>query len=117
MEPFDVKSELTSEHTIRVACSLNNFNEQMQTVINKLEPIQICRLGGAGNKVNRIALDEVDTYCQPAPGLKFWDLCAPECIVRAMGGLCTNQDGNRFVYDKERNPTGVKLSPFYIGKT
>jgi len=50
-------------------------------------------LGGAGNKVNRIALNEVDSYVQPYRGLGFWDLCAPEAIVRAMGGVATDFAG------------------------
>jgi len=62
----------------------------MQETIEKISPVQIVRMGGAGNKVNRIALDEVDSYVQSRPGLGFWDLCAPEVIVRAMGGVCTD---------------------------
>ena len=86
----------------------------MMDTIEKLAPVEICRLGGAGNKVNRIALGEVDTYVQPRGGLKFWDLCAPECIVRAMGGLFTDIGGNRLTYQAFNEP---KLPAFIIGKT
>lgn len=71
----------------------------MMEIIETLAPVDICRLGGAGNKVNRIALGEVETYVQPSAGLKYWDLCAPEVIVRAMGGLFTDIQGNRLYYN------------------
>lgn len=71
------------------------------------------RLGGAGNKVNRIAFNEADCYLQPRKGLKFWDLCAPEAVLRAMGGnlvtIPVNQDVTewqklkRICYDVDRN--------------
>ena len=67
--------------------------------------------------MNRVALDEADSYVQPAKGLSFWDLCAPECIVRAMGGLCTDFDQKRLSYDKQANDGSTKLPAFYIGKT
>ena len=78
------------------------------------------RLGGAGNKVNRIALNEVDSYVQTRPGLGFWDLCAPETIVRAMGGVCTDCDKGslkRLSYDEEKQGLGTKIPAFVIGKT
>ena len=114
MEPFDVEAAVGDDHKMSVACSLNHMNQQMMDTIEKLAPVEICRLGGAGNKVNRIALGEVDTYVQPRGGLKFWDLCAPEVIVRAMGGLFTDIDGNRLNYSDVSNP---KLPAFIIGKT
>ena len=86
----------------------------MQEVIEQLEPVEICRLGGAGNKVCRIALAEVDSYVQPAPGLGFWALCGPEAIVRAMGGLCTDFNGKRLSYHPSLKPT---IPAFCIGKT
>jgi 3'(2'), 5'-bisphosphate nucleotidase len=58
-------------------------------MFNHLEPVDIIRLGGAGNKIIKIAQNQIDSYVSP-PGLGYWDLCAPEVIVRAMGGLCTD---------------------------
>ena len=117
LEPFDPEGELAEDFQIRVACSLTHFNQQMQDTIDTLSPVEICRLGGAGNKVNRVALNEVDSYVQPRAGLRFWDLCAPECIVRAMGGLCTDFEQQRLVYDEARNNNRTVLAAFFIGKT
>lgn len=45
-----------------VGCSLSHMSQEMQKTINGLQPVIQHRLGGAGNKVNRIALNEVDSY-------------------------------------------------------
>ena len=86
----------------------------MSTFINGLGPLEMIRLGGAGNKANRIILGEVDAYVQPRGGLSFWDLCAPDVLVRAVGGTCIDFEGNRLKY-----PNGVKptIGKFMVGKT
>ena len=88
--------------------------------IEKLAPFELSRLGGAGNKVNRVALGECDCYIQPRGGLGFWDMCAPEVIIRAMGGLLTDMNKERLCYDinraKER-PGKPILPPFLLGKS
>lgn len=114
ISPFDLEQQFGEDHKIKAACSLSHFNATMQQTIEQLAPVEICRLGGAGNKVCRIALSEVDSYVQPAPGLGFWDLCGPEAIVRAMGGLCTDFNGKRLLYHPSLKPT---LPSFCIGKT
>jgi len=86
----------------------------MQDTLDKLAPVEVRRLGGAGNKVNRIVLKEVDSYVQPRPGLRFWDLSAPEVVVRAMGGLCSDLHGNRLSYSDHSNTV---VPAFAIGKT
>lgn len=60
LEPFI--EEYSDDHTVKVACSLSNMNKEMQETIEMIKPLEMVRLGGAGNKVNRIALNEVDSY-------------------------------------------------------
>ena len=71
----------------------------MQTILETLSPVEIVRLGGAGNKCNNLSVGTVDAYIHPSPGLKYWDLCAPESIVKGMGGYATDLAQNRIVYD------------------
>ena len=97
--------------------SINTRNMAMNKMISKLQPMQPKKMGGAGNKVNRIALNEIDAYCQPTAGRKFWDLCGPESIIRAMGGVTTNINGQRIKYDSSSSNSGFSLPAFYIGKT
>jgi len=90
IEPFGFETTYDEDYKIKVAASLNHFDDSMKKMLETLNPIDVVRLGGAGNKINRIALNEVDSYVQPRAGLGFWDLCAPEVILRGMGGVITN---------------------------
>lgn len=92
----------------------------MMDFINQLAPNSLARLGGAGNKVNRVALGEVDCYIQPRTGLGFWDMCAPEVIIRSMGGLMTDMKEKRLCYDvskAEVKPNCPILPAFLLGKS
>ena len=73
----------------------------MQEIINTIAPVEIVRLGGAGNKCNNLAIGTVDCYLHPSPGLKYWDLCAPEALVKGMGGYSTNLAQERLTYSLE----------------
>ena len=42
-------------------------------------------------------------YLFPKQGTKRWDTCAPEAILRAVGGLMTDLNGSPYSYDKETN--------------
>lgn len=58
--------------------------------------------GGAGVKASRVACGESDVYFQPGRAGKRWDACAPEAIVRAAGGVFTDEDGEPIDYARER---------------
>jgi 3'-phosphoadenosine 5'-phosphosulfate (PAPS) 3'-phosphatase len=104
LQPFNHEEEPAEDFTIRVAASLQHFSETMKSIIEQLKPVEIVRLGGAGNKCNNLAIGVVDCYCHPSPGLKFWDLCAPESIVKGMGGYATDLALNRLTYHVGADP-------------
>ena len=89
LEPFTVE-EPSEDHQIRVAASLSHFSDTIKEILGGLEPVEVVRLGGAGNKICNLAIGNVDCYMHPSPGLMHWDLCATEPLVKAMGGLATN---------------------------
>lgn len=89
LEPFNVE-EPDEDHSIKVAASLSHFSAQIKEIIETIEPVEIVRLGGAGNKCCHLAQSTVDAYIHPSPGLMHWDLCAPESLVKGMGGWATN---------------------------
>ena len=62
LKPFESSINYDEKYEFRVACSLSHMTQKMQETINGLEPVKQHRLGGAGNKVNRIALNEVESY-------------------------------------------------------
>jgi 3'(2'), 5'-bisphosphate nucleotidase len=81
-------------------------------VIETVDPVEIRRIGGAGNKCCSIANGITDSYLHPSPGLKYWDLCASESLVKAMGGFATNAKLERLTYrfDGDRKIHGLILA-------
>ena len=65
----------------------------------------------------KVVLGEADSYINPGNRCSFWDLCAPEAILRAMGGILTDENQNRLRYTKERNGGSTLIPGFFIGKT
>ena len=60
--------------------------------------------GGAGNKILAAALGEVDCSIQHAVG-GAWDLCAPEAILKAMGGTMTDLFGEEIEIYRDDAPS------------
>ena len=87
----------------------------MQGVINSIGNVETIRLGGAGNKCNNIARGVVDAYMHPSPGLCYWDLCAPESLVKAMGGYATDLSQQRLTYHVDAPKH--KLRGLLLGRT
>ena len=90
MEPFDVRGEPPEDYQFTVAASISHFSKELKQIIETVQPVEIKRIGGAGNKCCSVAMGTVNAYMHPVYGLSNWDLCAPETIVKAMGGYATN---------------------------
>jgi 3'(2'), 5'-bisphosphate nucleotidase len=45
-----------------------------------------------------VAQGVADVYLYPQPGTKRWDSCAPEAILRELGGVVTDKFGKDIVY-------------------
>ena len=97
---------------MKVGASLSHFSGSLKEVLDKIAPLDIVRLGGAGNKCLAITVAQTDSYCHPNPGLKYWDLCANESLIKGMGGYSTNLYGERLTYplDGNRNIRGLILA-------
>jgi 3'(2'), 5'-bisphosphate nucleotidase len=98
MEPFDQVNEVADDYTIKVGTSLNHLSAQMKDTISKVSPVEIVRLGGAGNKSLAMAFAKTDSYLYPGKGLAYWDICAPESVVKGMGALTTNGNFEKLTY-------------------
>ena len=114
MEPF-VNNPVDESTQTKVAASLKHFDATMEGIINAVGNVDIVRLGGAGNKCNNIARGVVDTYMHPSPGLCYWDLCAPESLVKAMGGYATDLSQQRLTYHVDAPKH--KLRGLILGRT
>ena len=63
---------------------------KIENILNTLEPFDMIRLGGSGNKCCHIVKSNVDSFIYPSRGMKFWDMCGPESLVKGMGGFATD---------------------------
>ena len=125
IEPFEEKEEFDESSEVLVTRSLRGMSERQEKHFHNLMPIKQKPIGGAGNKVYRIITGEVQGYVEPRTLLSFWDLCAPEVLLRAVGGciytIPNYADGeNNYnlggefktpLYDKNQ-PDGVKVLGF-----
>ncbi|TNM94827.1 3'(2'),5'-bisphosphate nucleotidase 1 [Takifugu flavidus] len=78
--------------------------------VEAMEPHEVIRVGGAGNKVIQLVEGRASAYVFASPGCKKWDTCAPEAILTAVGGKLTDMHGNAYRYDanvKHMNSAGV----------
>jgi len=107
--PLGVKDS----YQIKVACTMNRFS-QMQKVIEKMQPTINIRLGGAGNKALFLLDENADILLHMTRGIKFWDMCAAEALMRARFGIVTDKNRAPIDYDHTLNdytlPNGIIMS-------
>ena len=78
--------------------------------VNACNPTRILKAGGCGHKVMLVIEGEAHAYVFGSPGCKKWDTCAPEAILRALGGNLTDIHGNYYQYHatvRHKNLAGV----------
>ena len=64
-----------------------------------MKPIKDFKNRGSGNG-SLITLGKIDSFIQTTHSWDFWDLCAPEAVIRAMGGIVKNIKGKKILYDE-----------------
>lgn len=100
---------------VRVVTSRSRRSPLLDAIFRALgEPAEL-RCGSVGVKVARLLLGDADAYIHPRGGPKLWDLCAPDAIVRAAGGVFTDQNGSRIDY--ARPEVGHELGMVVSGPT
>ncbi|KAJ8357942.1 hypothetical protein AAFF_G00050210 [Aldrovandia affinis] len=75
-----------------------------------MEPHEVIRVGGAGNKIIQLVEGKASAYVFASPGCKKWDTCGPEAILHAVGGKLTDILGKPYRYEadvKHMNSSGV----------
>ena len=65
----------------------------MDELFTALDPVNVARVGGAGNKIVFMLDHMSDYYINLVPGMKYWDMCASEALIEAKMGLCTSANG------------------------
>jgi len=86
MKPFNAPA--SSYPTI---CAAMNANQvQMNEVMETLQPRHVHRVAGAGNKFVHLATGKSDLYINFVPGLKLWDTCAGDALIKSRFGVFTD---------------------------
>jgi 3'(2'), 5'-bisphosphate nucleotidase len=84
---------------IRLVASASHRSAAIDEVKSALGISDELNLGSVGLKLALIALGERDLYVNPSAKSKLWDVCAPEAILRAAGGVLTDAQGAAVRYD------------------
>ncbi|XP_060947132.1 3'(2'),5'-bisphosphate nucleotidase 1 [Limanda limanda] len=93
-----------------VTTTRSHSNKVVTDCVDAMEPHEVVRVGGAGNKIIQLVEGKASAYVFASPGCKKWDTCAPEAILHAVGGKLTDMHGNAYCYDadvKHMNSAGV----------
>ncbi|XP_068609769.1 3'(2'),5'-bisphosphate nucleotidase 1 isoform X1 [Brachionichthys hirsutus] len=93
-----------------VTTTRSHSNKVVTDCVDAMEPHEVIRVGGAGNKIIQLVEGTASAYVFASLGCKKWDTCAPEAILHAVGGKLTDMHGNGYCYDANvtrMNATGV----------
>ncbi|XP_053737959.1 3'(2'),5'-bisphosphate nucleotidase 1 isoform X1 [Synchiropus splendidus] len=93
-----------------VTTTRSHSNKVVTDCVEAMEPHQVVRVGGAGNKIIQLIEGRATAYVFASPGCKKWDTCAPEAILHAVGGKLTDMHNRPYRYHadvKHMNSTGV----------
>lgn len=85
----------------RIVMSRSHLKDSEKELIDKLQPAERIISGSVGVKLSLIAEQKADIYLSTTTqGIKEWDTCAPEIILREAGGTVTSIDGQPLRYNK-----------------
>ncbi|TDH00598.1 hypothetical protein EPR50_G00189970 [Perca flavescens] len=93
-----------------VTTTRSHSNKLVTDCVNAMEPHEVIKVGGAGNKIIQLVEGKASAYVFASPGCKKWDTCAPEAILHTVGGKLTDMHGNAYCYNanvKHMNSAGV----------
>lgn len=106
---FSVGSPLKDRRVITTTRS--HLDATVQAALDAMSPDEVLRVGGAGHKVMLLLEGKANAYVFASGGCKKWDTCAPEAILRAIGGQLTDMvKGEPYRYHasvEHRNGGGV----------
>jgi len=96
-----------------VTTTRSHSSEVIEEAIARIAPNEVIRVGGAGFKCLQVLNGTADLYLYPTNGTKKWDTCAPEAIMRSVGGSLTDKFGRNLSYlenAEKENKDGILVS-------
>ncbi len=98
---------------LRIVITRSHYTDLIHKTADALNPKEILRMGGCGNKILLVVEGKADAYVYPSPGTKKWDSCAGDAIMREVGGVLTDVNGQLLRYDsweEYRNRLGLVVT-------
>ena len=103
MQPFHSDEGIEpKDYRLFLCGSMNRNQTKMDELMNALNPINVGRVAGAGNKIVYMLDQLADYYINLVPGFKYWDMCASEALIEAKMGICTDANGKPLIYDHKK---------------
>jgi 3'(2'), 5'-bisphosphate nucleotidase len=93
-------SSVADPAQMRLVASRSHRDPLVDAVCRQLGITEDRPSGSVGLKVGLLATGQCDLYIHPSPGLKEWDTCAPDAILRAAGGVIGDAWGRPLRYNK-----------------
>jgi len=97
-----------------ITTTRSHSDKLVNDAIQSVQPDEVLRVGGAGHKVMIVIEGRAHAYVFASKGCKKWDTCAPEAVLKALGGHLTDLHGNELRYHKgvqTQNSGGVLATP------
>lgn len=103
MTPFQNDEGISSDdYKLWLCGSMNRNQKKMDQLLNALDPVNVGRVAGSGNKIVYLLDSMADYYINLVPGFKYWDMCASEALIEAKMGICVDASGQPIIYDHEK---------------
>jgi 3'(2'), 5'-bisphosphate nucleotidase len=96
-EPVRVSAEADLARA-RLVASRSHRTGRLERALAALGAAELRRLGSAGLKGAEVAAGLAEAYVHPGGGLRRWDTCALDALVRAAGGEVTDLAGAPLAY-------------------
>jgi 3'(2'), 5'-bisphosphate nucleotidase len=93
-------SSVADPAQMRLVASRSHRDPLVDAICRDLGITQDRPSGSVGLKVGLLATGACDLYLHPSPGLKEWDTCAPDAVLRAAGGAISDVWGRPLRYNK-----------------
>ena len=100
MQPFNSDEGVEDkDYKLWLCGSMNRNQTKMDQLFNAIDPINVGRVAGSGNKIIYMLDSMADYYVNLVPGFKYWDMCASEALIEAKMGICVDALGKPLIYD------------------
>ena len=87
---------------------MNRNQTKINELFKALNPIDVGRIAGSGNKAVYMLDQQADYYINLVSGIKYWDMCASEALIEAKMGICTDARGKALIYDHNLTDYTIK---------